>query len=393
MRLLLLAVVATPVLAFWPANNPQHGEWDKHVRKACESRRFGIRLAAAKRVATAGAAAIPAIRAYTKAKGRNAIPASLVDAIADSKTSSPETIVLLTDWTEDQDFYWRSSAMRGLALRAPDLANTNLDQAANLTSLFEKYRDDRAWQMRTCARLGLAMANAEGTSEQQVFALPEADPRARVRLTRLYLEQGHTPPLQPLIDALADQRTFLGIPWGPRLGLEASKTLNRWLGADFPELVGGDYGKSIAAILAAAKAKSGQQLSMPKARANQDSDVVGGIEIASCKFGDQFVQWAPDGTLKFGIDGARSAKLPNDAWQKLLQQQTALALEGNAGVVVCDKMQVVIIDPKARVDIAPGSLPAKATEWLKRLARTLEEANEAELASDLRRGLGQFEGR
>ena len=209
----------------------------------------------------------------------------------------------------------------------------------------------------------------------------------------MYLEQGHTPPLQPLIDALADQRTFLGIPWGPRLGLEASKTLNRWLGADFPELVGGDYGKSIAAILAAAKAKSGQQLSMPKARANQDSDVVGGIEIASCKFGDQFVQWAPDGTLKFGIDGARSAKLPNDAWQKLLQQQTALALEGNAGVVVCDKMQVVIIDPKARVDIAPGSLPAKATEWLKRLARTLEEANEAELASDLRRGLGQFEGR
>ena len=55
-------------------------------------------------------------------------------------------------------------------------------------------------------------------------------------------------------------------------------------------------------------------------------------------------------------------------------------------------MQVVVIDPKARVDIAPGSLPAKATEWLKRLARTLEEANEAEVATDLNRGLGQFVG-
>lgn len=396
MRLLLLAVVATPLLAFWPTNGQHPDQWEKHVRKACESRRFGIRLAAAKRVAEAGAEAVPAIQAYAKSKGRNALPASLIDAIADSDTTSPETESLLQNWAEDRDFFWRASAMRGLALRAVGLPKGSPDnqaQTAARIALFEKYREDPAWKMRTGARLGLALVAADDDAARAVFALPEADPRARVRLARLYLEHGRTPPLQPLIDALADQRTFMDIPWGPRLGLEASKALNAWLGADFPKLVGGDYAKSIAAILAAAKKKSGQELTVPPTKTDPAVEAIGGIELASCKFGDQFVQWLADGTLKFGIDGGRTAKLPSEPWQKLLQQQTALALKKNSGVVVCDKMQVVLIDPKTRVNIAPESLPAEATEWLKRLVLTLEEANEAGLATDLRRGLGQFERR
>ena len=64
---------------------------------------------------------------------------------------------------------------------------------------------------------------------------PEHDPRARLRLTRLLLEQGVQPPLQPLLDALDDERTFLGTPWGPRLGQEATKALRQWLGDDFPK--------------------------------------------------------------------------------------------------------------------------------------------------------------
>lgn len=411
MLLLLFAVVAAPVLAFWPDGEQDPDQWQKHVKNACEARRYGTRLAAARRVAAAGAAAVPAIKAYSHKKGRNAVPISLVDLIANSKTTSPETVVLLQAWAEDLDFYWRSSALRGLALRAQDGSEATAGDnvaTAKQTLLFDKYRDDPAWKMRTNARLGLAIINAEGTGADKVFALAEADPRARVRLTRLLLEQGRTPPLQPLIDALADQRTFLGIPWGARLGLESSKALNVWLGADFPELVGGDYGKSIAAILAAAKRKSGQELTEPKAKVDQESgdqesgdlgsgdlgsEVIGGFAIASCKYGDQFVQWQADGTLKFGIDGARTAKLPTEQWQELLQQRTVLALEKNVGVVVCDKMQVVLVDPKTRIDVAPGSLPSAASEWLKRLALTLEEANETELAANLRRGFGQFEGR
>lgn len=391
MQLLLLAVIATPVIAFWPSDqNPD--EWAKHVKKACESRRFGIRLAAAKRVAGAGKDAVPAIKAYSEDKGRNAIPTSLVDAIADSPVTSTETEALLRAWAEDRDFYWRANAMRGLALRAPTDAKNKVATAA-AAQLFEKYRDDSAWLMRTHARFGLALLNLDGTGRDVVLALPEADPRARVRLARLLLDAGRVPPLQPLIDALADERTFLGIPWGPRLGQESSKALNKWLGADFPKLVGGDYEASIGKILAAAKKGSGQDLKLPAKKTDEDFGVVGGFEIASCKFGDQFVQWQPDGTLRFGIDGARTARLPAAQWQELSQQRTVLGLEKNAGVVVCDKMQLVLEDPKTRVDIAPGSLPKPASEWLKRLAQRLEEANETELAAHLRRGLGQFEGR
>lgn len=392
MRLLLLAVVAAPVLAFWPKGEQEPVQWDKHVKNACEARRFGTRIAAARRVAEAGAAAVPAIKAYSQKNGRNAVPTSLVDAIADSKTTSPETLLLLQTWADDLDFYWRSSALRGLALRSSDLSQAT-GATVGQTSLFDKYRDDPAWQMRTNARLGLALIDAKGTGAQQVFALPEADPRALVRLTRLLLEQGKTPPLQPLIDALADQRTFLGIPWGKRLGLESSKALNLWLGADFPELVGGDYAKSIAAILAAAKKKSGQELTEPQVQVDPESEIIGGFEIASCKYGDQFVQWQADGTMQFGIDGARTAKLPTRQWQELLQQRAVLALEKSVGVVVCDKMQVVLVDPKTRIDVAPESLPQPASEWLKRLALRLEEVNETEAAADLRRGLSQFEGR
>jgi hypothetical protein len=241
--------------------------------------------------------------------------------------------------------------------------------------------------MRTHARLGAELIGRSDAKQQ-----PELDPRARVRLARMLLDNGQLPALQPLIDGLADERTFLGIPWGARLGQESSKALNRWLAADFPKLTGGDTLKSVAAILAAAKKKSGQSLTMPKLLEDADHGITGGFEIASCKFGDQFVQWSADGTIRFGIDGSRTAKLPADKWQKLLQQQSAITLEANAGVVVCDKLQMVLVDEKIRVDIAPKSLPEPAADWLKRLALRVEEADETAIAANLRRGLGQFEG-
>lgn len=384
-QLLLLAVVATPAIAIWSKSGQDPVDWSVHVRKACESRRFGIRLAAAKRVAKAGDDAIPAIASYAKDKGQNAIPASLVDAIADAPKHTPKVTALLTTWAEDQSFFWRSNAMRGLALRAQG-ADNNIDRD-RWAGLFHRYSNDDAWLMRTHARFG---AELIGRTDAKLET--ETDPRARVRLTRLLLDAGRTPSLQPLVDALADERTFLGIPWGARLGQEAGKAFSRWLGEDFPELTPGNALASAAAIVAVAEKKSGQDLTLPKLQQDAELGVTGGFEIASCKYGDQFVQWTPDGTVYFGIDGNRKAKLPAEQWQQLLQQQTAIALEKNAGVVVCDKLQLVLTDPKTRVDIAPQSLPAQASDWLKQLASKLEEAKEASIAAELRRGLGQFEG-
>ena len=390
MRLLLLAAVTTPALAILAGSeqDPETIDWTKHVRKACESRRFGLRLAAAKRVANGGAAAVPAIIAYSAKQGLNAIPSSLVDAIADAKSVSKESTELLKGWAENNDFYWRSSAMRGLALRAGNNAS-QLSEDARTTwgNLFSRYVDDPAWLMRTHARFGAALIGLSDADQA-----PEEDPRAKVRLNRLLLDSGRLPGLQPLINALADQRTFLGTPWGPRMGQEARKALDNWLTTDFPKLQPGNQAKSIAAILQAAQKKSGQKLQTPTVLVDQEYGVIGGFEIASCKFGDQFVQWTADGELIFGIDSTQLVKLPFEKWEQLLQQGTALDLTDNHGVVICDKLQLVLLDSKVRVDIAPNSMPKPVSDWLKDLTQRIEKANKQQIAADLRRGLQQFEG-
>lgn len=385
--LLVAVAVATPMLALWNDANddvqdPQQVEWQKHVDKACNARRYAIRVAAAGKLAEGGDAAVPAIRAYAKQHGVNALPESIVIKLAEADARGEQVAALLKDWATDDDFYWRSTAMYGLALRGGD------------RELFERYADDTAWKMRVYSRLGLALTGDDVTA---VASRPEPDPRARVLLARELLDRGRTPPLQPLFDALDDRRTFLGVPWGQQLALEASKVLKRWLGDDFPSELTDDPDKRrelIAAMIAAAEAKSGQQIAMPEPRADADADeIAGGFEILSCKHGDVFVRWTNDGTLRFGIQGDRTVALPADAWQQLSKDRTAIALEKNAGVVICDNLRIRLHEPDVHAKIAPDNLPAAAADWLKRLAQRLEDVGETGIADELRRGLGQFEGR
>lgn len=399
LRLLVAAAVTAPLIAFWPTGNqdPENEDWAKHVRKACESRRYGIRLAAARKVAGGGDHAVPAVEAYAQDKGLNAIPVSLVDAIADSGKAGPKVSRLLWSWTMNPDFYWRSSAMRGLALRirgykaaAEDGKTPGLphEQVQYLMSV--RAENDAAWLMRTHARFGLAL---DGKPLDELFAIPEKDPRAALRLATLLIGQDVTPPMQPLFDALADERTFLGTPWGANLATEANKTLRRWLGDDFPKFEPGDKPAAIAALQKVVENKTGQKITTPEMRSDVVTDATGGIEVLSCKFGDQFVQWNDSGTVYFGLEGGRKAQLPAESWQQLSKDRTALALEKSVGVVICDSLRVCQPGSDTNAKIAPASMPKPTADWLKRLAQRLEDAGETEVAADLRRGLGQFEGR
>ena len=112
LRILLLVAIASPLLAFW-SSQQDPGDWAKDVERACTSPRYGLRRAAARKVAAAGAAAVPAIREFVQKKGRDAIPSVLVDMIADDPGLDALVIELLREWADDRDFYWRASAMRG----------------------------------------------------------------------------------------------------------------------------------------------------------------------------------------------------------------------------------------------------------------------------------------
>ena len=398
-HLLFAAALATQTAAMCAGQkqDPAREDWSRHVNKACTSRRYGIRLAAARKVAAGGGAAVPAVEQYAAEAGLNALPVALVDAIADSGDAGATVSRLLWSWTMNPDFYWRSSAMRGLALRLPTYRELEAtgetpglpsDQVEYLMSV--RAERDPAWLMRSHARFGLILG---GKPVDEIYWLPERDPRARVRLATLLLGAGVTPPMQPMIDALANERTFLGTPWGANLATESSKALRRWLGDAFPTFEAGDKQKAIAAILPVVEAQTQQVLLSPEPLTDLVVAATGGIEVLSCKFGDKFVQWTDDGAVYFGLDGAESVQLNDETWRQLSATNAAMTLKKSVGVVICDSLRVAQKASKTNAKIAPASMPAAVTDWLKQLIRALDVHGETERATELRRGLGQFEGR
>lgn len=388
-RILLLLAVASPLLALWPLGQDAAAtDWAKEVERACTSPRYGLRLAAARKVAAAGPAAIPAVAAWAEQHGANALPSTLIDAIADQNHLDEPVLDQLVAWSRDRDFFWRANALRGLALRTP---KTIGERAAELRALFAQFRDDPAWLMRTHARLGLAL-----TGDDTALALPEDDPRARARLPMLLLQQGQVPPLQPLLDALADERTFQTVPWAQQVASEVHKALKNWLGDDHPLASGGSFDDTpsgLQALRTACERKSGQTLAVPPLRRDPEVVFAGGVEILSCKHGDQFVQWTDDGELWFGIDAAHALRLPAPIWDELSRERAALALADAHGVVVCDSMRLRWLSPKVHSKVAPASLPTPTALWLKRLAAAIENAGETRRSADLRTSLEQFAAR
>lgn len=384
MRILLFVAIASPLLALWPRDqDPASTDWTKAVELACTSPRYSLRLAAARKVAAAGELSVPAVRAFAQARGLNTLPAALVNAFADDAPADAPTLQLLVDWANERDFYWRAAALRGLALRLGQ-AGERRDELRNLCT---SYHDDPAWLMRTHARLGTALSD-----DDSVLQLPETDPRARALLPMLLLQRGKVPPLQPLLDALADERTFQEVPWGAQVATEVHKTLKAWLGEAHPLAGGGSFADTAAALsamLAACEKKSGQDLTLPTVR-KDTTTFAGGVEMLSCKHGDQFVQWTADGVVHLGVDAAVQVRVAAPGWDTLTKERTQLAVPETMGAVVCDSLRLRWAEPAVHAKAAPASLPAPVADWLKRLAQAIEEAGEPRLAAALRGGIEQF---
>jgi len=392
LHILFWLACATPLLALIPSNqDPATTDWPKEVERACTAKRYGLRLAASKAVAAGGGAAVPAIRAFAGQRGKNELPQALVDAIVDQDTTDGPVLDLLTEWAKDRDFYWRAQAMKGLARRAPRLP----DRHATLAPLFAAHHDDPAWLTRVHARLGTALlGTTPGTVDP--LTLPETDPRATSKLCALLLQNGKVPPLQPLFDALLDERTFQGFPWGQQRAGEAAKALRTWLGEDLPTQDGQsepDKTAMITAMLANASRKSGQRLAPPTPLVDVAVPFTGVIEILSCRNGDLHLQWTAAGDLHAGIDATSAGRVPAPVWDELSRRRATLELGSSHGVVICDKMRLHWHEPAVNANVAPASLPAPAANWLERLAQALEQADQPRLAEALRAGLEQFAAR
>ncbi len=350
-------------------------DWAQHVERACNGKRYGTRLAAAKKVGKGGEAALPAVLAYAGKHGRNALPVALVEAIADEAGDGPLANATLGAWAADPDFFWRAQALRGVGKRA--IADESARE--RWLPLLLSQQHDPAWLVRTFARWG---AGIEADPA-------EPDPRARARLAALQQDA------RGLIASLGDERTFLGDAWGRRIGAESARALSALLGEDagYRADASGEHNAAALARLAAWCAeRDGGPLPETTTRSDPPLAFLGGIEVLSCQRGDLFLRWTADGLVQGSPspDCRESAQIAPQEWERLLGSAAAVALPSEAGVVVCDRMRIHLRPDQPQAAVAPGALPAGAADWLKQLAAAIEVSGQKPLADALRQRLGQF---
>ena len=361
-------------------------DWSDSVNRACTSRRYGLRLAAARKIGNAGDQAIPAVRAFAAEHGHNAIVATLVEAIADRGGNGEAVLDLLEEWSRDRDFFWRAQALRGLALRAEDAAI-----GARFAPLFADHVDDPAWLTRVYARWGSGRVSSDAGGTPTEFRA-ESDPRARTKLAAL---QGDAVGALP---ALADYRSFFGNPWGRHRAGEAHRFLQESTGHKTPYQVRASYTENRAAIdqlIQLVRERTAASQPIPEVRELTDPEVgfVGGIEILSCRNGDLFLRWTANGQIYSGLASTGPIQIPQDKWRQLMGAATGFELPNQSGVVICDKMRIVrptADNSLVQSVVAPNALPTTVADWLKQLAAAIEETGNRELAVALRDRLGQF---
>jgi len=360
------------------------GEWAKAVDQACTARRYGLRLAASRKVAAGGDEAVPALRTWAKANGRNAIPAAVVNAIADADTSGDAVRALLEEWAATQEFYWRAQALRGLANRARPADRERFVAATQ----------DPSFLFRLSGAMGLIALDREAHADRlHRMVHTDEDPRLRVKLAADLLAAGDTTGVPTLLGAVLENRTFLGDPWGDRVAGEAIEAMDAWLGTDTRiDLAKAEERRNaLTRFVEGARAKGVDGLEAADFAPPAESPaLVGGMEVRSCRYGDLFVGWDEKGRLFTGLEHHEGPDLGPHGWSDLrafLAQERALATYGN---VVCDFLRLRDDRAGLHIKCAPEALPGDLTAGVQRIASVLGETGSTELAEALLLRVRQF---
>jgi len=365
-----------------PSEQRAAQDWNKLVKKANTHRRMMLRNAISRKVAAAGDAAVPAVYEFTRVHGRDKVKLSFVDAYSKSDVKQPRTLALLEGWARDRDFYWRGQALGALANR----------RLPKYRELFLKSITDAAFLTRIHAGRGLCLLGGEEDRQRVLALLGDEDPRVRVWIALTLVEEGDLRGLPELVEALGRDDKFLGDPWGLRGAMRALGALKKIAGKEFGYDITVSPQQNAAAIAAfrsLAKEKLGKRYRPAKPALVDKTPYSGGVEVRSCRNGDLFIRWTPDGTLVLGLEPLQRVKLQDASWQDL---RAVLPAGGDAvhGKVVCDYLRVMCENPGIHWKCAPGALPEQLNTWLNRLAKALEKQQRDELARAITKRLGQF---
>ncbi|MBK8980163.1 MAG: hypothetical protein IPM29_30040 [Planctomycetes bacterium] len=381
---LALSLVAAPLRTEGeaPQDPPQQDpDWATVVEQAVGHPRFAVRRAATGRLVAAGDAAIPALVAYQREHGRDAVPLELVDALGRATGGGPATVALLTDWAADPRFFWRSQALGGLARRAVGAAEPLFAAAVGDPSHLQRIEGVAGLLALDPAASGDPAARP-GRRAAAVLLATHPDPRARLRVALLLLERGDPTGVPEVLATILDRAgaVWLDDPFGAREAVFAVRELRRLGAGDFRGALaepGDEREQGRAAVLGWA-ATQGVGGAPAAAAAVAEPDWVGGLEIRSCRLGDLFLRWTADGTVSEGLGAGWRGTLDRavDPERFAALRESLHAFPGTAvhGQVICDYLRVLDPlrgEPRAHHKCAPGAVPAELQRWLRDLAGAL----------------------
>ena len=367
-------------------------DWGVEIERACSNTKLGIRLGAARKIASGGDAALAALAEFEKARGRNAIPLTLVEAIAANPAKSEPTVALLLAWSHDRDFYWRAQALGALT-------GSSNPKRGEQRAVFIAALADPAHTFRIQGAKGLIGLGSARDRSTAAALLSDPDPRARCAVAICLLDAGDKVAIPTLLEAIRGcDREFLGDPWGRRDANLAVLALERLFGTRCGydvDKTAAQNGKAIEDLAERARTITAEHpasrpmaLDLPKPADLPHT----GFEIRSCKHGDMFVRIGSDGRLWFGLEGERKETLPPPAAEALdiVRKRFAEQTKSTFGVVICDFIRWRCGEPEQHWKCAPGALPPSLGEYLKTLADQLETTQHADLAKALRARLRQL---
>ena len=365
-----------------PSTTTPITDWSALIDKAQNHRRIMLRRATARKVAAGGAAAIPALRAYEKKHGRNALRMVLVSSYATSKAKDKPTIQLLVEWSMDKDFYWRSQALEALAnRRLPELKES-----------FLRHLSDPAHLMRLQAGRGLCQL---GDHAKTLKLLSDKDPRVRLRIAICLIEENNNLGLPTLVESLREEASFLDYPWGQLGSIRAFKILRKHCGQDFGYQLGEPSSKNQGAIKNFerwVRSRLGEKWVDPIPTTKDNSTYLGGIEIRSCRNGDMFLRWTNSKALVFGLEGKTRVNLNDKAFAKL-KAGPQDADKTQQGKVICDFLRWTCKDQNRTHKAPPKGLSAESAKWLESLAEALDKKGRSDLTKRILNRLDQFRSR